>query len=392
MSFSRLLSRYHLRPPPDQAKAFRRRMVATNVERLFWIGSVSVPVHLFHVLLFLGYEPETAAEHDWRIGIIVFHTVMTLYMTLLALVSFRLTRYPEQHLTRARLATQWITLAVFLAAAAVVVAIDQWVTPAITPFLVVCTVAGAFLLLPPLQALAVYVTAYLLFTWLLGLTQSDPAILLSNRVNGFTAVGIAMGLSLILWRNAVIRTELDRMIAEQRDALTASNRRLEALATRDTLTGLPNRRAFLDTVEKEIIQMKRDGQPSCLLLIDIDHFKEINDEHGHPIGDGLLKDFARFLKSHLREADAVARWGGEEFIVLLHNTDDTRALGVAEGLRACIQQHRFRHGEGQLPLTISGGISQIDVSREETFATAYRRADQALYQAKSEGRNRCRVA
>ncbi|MGM0632521.1 MAG: GGDEF domain-containing protein [Pseudomonadota bacterium] len=392
MSLSRLAYRYHLMPPPDQAKAFRRRMVATNVERLFWIGSLSVPVHLFHVLLFLGYEPQTAAEQDWRTGIMLFHSVMTLYMTLLALVSFRLTRHPSPHFTRARLATQWITLTVFLTAATVVVTIDQWVTPAITPFLVVCTVAGAFFLLPPLQALAVYGSAYLLFTWLLGLTQQDPAILLSNRVNGFTAVAIAMGLSLILWRNAVTRTELDHMIAEQRDALTASNRRLEALATRDTLTGLPNRRAFLDTVRKEIMQMKRNGQPSCLLLIDIDHFKEINDEHGHPTGDGLLKDFARFLKSHLREADTVARWGGEEFIVLLHNTDDTRAFDVAEGLRARIQQHRFWHGEGQLPLTISGGISQIDVSREDAFEAAYQRADQALYRAKSEGRNRCRVA
>lgn len=390
MMSSRLAVRYRLMPPPERADAFRRRMVAVNVERLFWIGLLSVPVHIFHVLLFLGYEARSGAESDWRDGIMLFHMVMTAFMALLALVSFRLTHYPAPHWTR--LATQWTALTVFLSAAAVVVSIDQWVTIAITPFLVVCTIAGAFFLLPPLHAVAVYGMAYLLFTGMIGLTQQDPAILLSNRVNGITAVTIAMGLSLILWRNAVIRAELDRMIEGQREALKASNRQLETLATRDTLTGLANRRAFLDAVKKEIRQMKRDGHVSSLLLIDLDHFKEINDEYGHPTGDGLLKDFARHLESQLRETDTIARWGGEEFIVLLHNTDGERALQVAESLRSRVQGHRFTQAGGLLPLTISSGVSEIDVTQEEAFTAAYNRADQALYQAKSGGRNRCQVA
>lgn len=377
----------HFEPDSTVSSTFRASMVRTNIERLFWIGLVSLPVHLAHVALFLVYEAGNPAESRWRTGIITFHMVMGLFMAILAMVTRQLLRHPGHH--RAELTTQWTALVTFLCAAAVVVTIDQWVTPTITPFLVVCTVTGAFFLLPPLQAISVYVSAYLLFSLLIGLNQPDPAILLSNRVNGITAIAIALGLSLILWRHAVVRAGQDALLAKQQAALEHSNRELEQLATHDPLTGLPNRRGFEQQINAEIIQMRRHQYESCLLLIDLDRFKEINDRHGHPAGDVLLTELAALLRRNLREADALARWGGEEFIILLRHTDLTGAWRVAEQLRNRVRQHRFYIAKQSLTVTTSIGISLLDAAAGETFEQAYQRADRALYRAKQGGRNCC---
>jgi diguanylate cyclase (GGDEF)-like protein/hemerythrin-like metal-binding protein len=165
------------------------------------------------------------------------------------------------------------------------------------------------------------------------------------------------------------------------------NRKLEASVVTDTLTGLKNRLFFNQRISMEIERFKRYDTQLSLLMIDIDRFKRINDTYGHDIGDEVLKKVSRELQSHLRKIDLIARWGGEEFIVLLPETGIDEALIVAEKLRIKVESMIFENHE---IITISIGISMLKES--ETIESLIKRADQALYHAKRQGRNRSCVS
>jgi diguanylate cyclase (GGDEF)-like protein len=158
---------------------------------------------------------------------------------------------------------------------------------------------------------------------------------------------------------------------------------LEHLATHDSLTGALNRRALIEAGELELARCRRNHGMMALLMIDLDHFKAINDSHGHPVGDRVLIDFVARVKSLLRQPDQLGRFGGEEFVALLPETPLNEARVVAERLRAMIEAR----GEGLPSYTVSIGIS---VSRLDDAGVdeIIMRADAALYQAKRAGRNR----
>lgn len=158
---------------------------------------------------------------------------------------------------------------------------------------------------------------------------------------------------------------------------------LRALATTDVLTGLSNRRRILDVAQYEIQRGRRDGTPLSFILGDVDDFKRINDTHGHETGDQVLVAMARALRQAVRQADTVARWGGEEFLVVLPETELDAALGVAERAREGLSASAWPL---ERELTMTFGVSQW---REgESLAEAVARADEALYRGKRAGRNR----
>jgi diguanylate cyclase (GGDEF)-like protein len=166
-------------------------------------------------------------------------------------------------------------------------------------------------------------------------------------------------------------------LVRQRELLSA---RLEQAARTDALTGLPNRRAWDEELEREILHAGRTETPLCVALLDLDHFKRYNDMYGHPAGDTHLKEVASLWRSHLRAADLIARYGGEEFTVLLTATDADQAEQVIETLRACVPREE----------TVSAGVAQWDGS--ETGLDLLARADGALYQAKRSGRDQAIAA
>jgi diguanylate cyclase (GGDEF)-like protein/PAS domain S-box-containing protein len=166
-------------------------------------------------------------------------------------------------------------------------------------------------------------------------------------------------------------------------ALAEANLELKRLATIDPLTGTHNRRALENAVQLELERMQRYGEPFSLLLLDIDHFKAINDRFGHQAGDRVLVELSRCVGDELRTVDVLSRWGGEEFAVLLPNTDIEQARQVAEKLRQQIATLSFP-AVGRV--TSSFGVAQCQP--DETADELFRRADQALYAAKSAGRNR----
>jgi diguanylate cyclase (GGDEF)-like protein len=208
----------------------------------------------------------------------------------------------------------------------------------------------------------------LLFSLLcLGITLAIP----SPAFDGYPALE---PIAAVFWMGvaAIMGFSINEIVLE-RERLQA---RLGRMARTDALTGLPNRRAWDEALDRELAQADRSGAPVCMALLDLDHFKEFNDLNGHPAGDSHLKEAASLWRERLRNADLIARYGGEEFAVLLTGTDVSQARGVVEKLRACVPRTE----------TVSAGIAQWD--GVESGAELVARADRAMYEAKRQGRNR----
>jgi two-component system, cell cycle response regulator len=170
--------------------------------------------------------------------------------------------------------------------------------------------------------------------------------------------------------------------------LAAKNEILEKLALTDALTGLANRRAFLEALEAELARVDRHGRPASLLFADLDHFKRVNDAHGHAVGDEVLAGFSQVLRQGCRRGDLAARIGGEEFGVLLPMTGRLPAALVAERIRRATEARPLGRS-APVPLTVSIGVASTEDSPGPLEAVELlRRADAALYRAKGEGRNR----
>ena len=165
-------------------------------------------------------------------------------------------------------------------------------------------------------------------------------------------------------------------------ANAAARTQLHLLATTDTLTGLANRRAFEERLASECERAARHGRPLSLVLLDLDHFKAVNDAHGHPVGDRVLVELAARLRLRARTEDTLARMGGEEFAWLMPETAGPAAVQAAERVRVEIAGEAFAHG---ITVTVSGGV--CDLADAHGAAELYRLADEALYWAKGHGRN-----
>lgn len=220
----------------------------------------------------------------------------------------------------------------------------------------------------------------------IGFTQADPSILLSNRINGLTSVILGLFLSLVLWNSIVVNLQLKERIMLQQKELENKNEKLQYLATHDSLTGLVNRRYFEEQIISEILSDRRNDEKSCLVLLDVDDFKVINDKYGHIAGDKILQNIASILRANLRETDVVSRIGGDEFIIILKNSDLDSGKAVAEKLRNYIEKESFIIDGMEINVTVSVGVSLID-NRTESYEEVYGYADNALYFAKSKGKN-----
>lgn len=172
------------------------------------------------------------------------------------------------------------------------------------------------------------------------------------------------------------------------EALKRELHAVSELVRVDSLTGLHNRRAFDEHLPREVARSQRLGEPFCLLMIDIDHFKRLNDTYGHPAGDAVLRSVARAIAGCTRPSDLVARYGGEEFAVVLSGIDSGQALAVAERIRRQVALAE----SGQHRVTVSIGVAQYRPSGGDDAEQLLSRADQALYAAKHGGRNRVQAS
>ena len=207
----------------------------------------------------------------------------------------------------------------------------------------------------------------------LQITSSTPLQMITFLVSAIVMILTSMGLVL--------------MTKERTDA------RNRMLALHDELTGLPNRRYSLEVLTRWLAGMERGRQPLSLMMLDIDHFKRINDTHGHLTGDRSLQQLADILRARLRTQDHVGRLGGEEFLVILPNTTASGAHELAETLRRSVEQMASDSGDSSAPnMTISIGVRTLEADTRLNPEEAIDRADAALYQAKQKGRNRIETA
>jgi diguanylate cyclase (GGDEF)-like protein len=361
-------------------------LIQTNIHRVFYLSLVSIPARILAIINFLNKPPiGDEKETVWRMGIIISHGIYLVLLLILGGISYNLKKKNESNYMVTSI--QYIMVVSMLLFGIVITTIDQLVTCSILPFLTACIAIGIIFFIKPLHSLLIFFIGYIVYYFAVGVTQLESSLLLSNRVNGFTSVIFGLFLSFILWRTNVVNLKQKEHIKHQQKELEEKNKELKYIANYDFLTGLINRRYFEKRMSEEISRMKRYGKESCILILDIDNFKNINDKYGHPVGDEVLKGFAVLLKTQLRETDVIARIGGEEFAILLINTDKETGMVVAEKIRRNTEEKVFIIDNHEIKITVSIGMVLLD-SSIDSYEECYKYADRALYSAKVKGKNR----
>ncbi|MDT8443039.1 MAG: diguanylate cyclase [Desulfuromonadales bacterium] len=224
--------------------------------------------------------------------------------------------------------------------------------------------------------------------------QDIPVLLLTSHEDVATKVrGLEQGASDYVTKpfspeELLARVKVQLKIKTLQDHLKESNQQLRTLSQTDPLTGLYNRRHMMTTLESELDRSNRISSPFSLLMIDLDHFKRINDTYGHQQGDRVLQSISQEIQAQLRQYDSAARFGGEEFALLLPETNLSEGTMVAERLRQIISKIQFSDSISDLKITASIGIAAIPHKKINSTEDLIRLADNALYAAKSNGRNR----
>ena len=185
--------------------------------------------------------------------------------------------------------------------------------------------------------------------------------------------------------------KIKRSLAAKETELQAVLAQADEVSHTDALTFLPNRKSILSDLQREVLFSDRYGSPLAISMVDIDHFKKINDTYGHVAGDEVLRKLASELRNHIRHPDVIGRYGGEEFLVLLPHSTIKAAVEQAERLRNYIQSLAIPIHEQEIRITLSLGLAQYKIN-EEDWQSLLNRADAALYQAKKTGRNRWAIA
>ena len=269
--------------------------------------------------------------------------------------------------------------------------------------------AAAFVIAGPARGVTLPILAIILMFGIFGLTTRQ---MLGVLVYSLVAFGVASGVVaardepdyptvvaaayvgmvvVVLLSSTFLTTRVQSTrehLRRQKAELAQALEQIRQLATHDDLTGLLNRRAMLDRMQLEQHRSLRSGSPLLIAQLDIDHFKAVNDTHGHAAGDLVLQSFADTVRRNVRDTDVLARWGGEEFVLLLCDTPAADAVALMERLRQAVQAMQVPVAQGGQPITVTVSIGLARHTPADPLAGTLERADQALYAAKAGGRNR----
>ncbi len=269
--------------------------------------------------------------------------------------------------------------------------------------------AAAFVIAGPARGVTLPILAIILMFGIFGLTTRQ---MLGVLVYSLVAFGVASGVVaardepdyptvvaaayvgmvvVVLLSSTFLTTRVQSTrehLRRQKAELAQALEQIRQLATHDDLTGLLNRRAMLDRMQLEQHRSLRSGSPLLIAQLDIDHFKAVNDTHGHAAGDLVLQSFADTVRRNVRDTDVLARWGGEEFVLLLCDTPAADAVALMERLRQAVQAMQVPVPQSGGPITVTVSIGLARHTPADPLAGTLERADRALYAAKAGGRNR----
>lgn len=375
-------------------QSFGHLVEYANLQRLYWVAVFMVPISVFLLALFwnVAHRPQSSqVEALWAQRLYMLHGCMAVVLTVVGIVA-RIFRTRAVRPGHAKVLSE-MTVLFGLCLAAAVASVDQLVTTNVTPFILGALVIPVLIPVRPMKSVALYGVGYFLYFALMAQAEHLPLVWLSNIVNGLTAVAAGLVISITNWRRTTQTLLLYRRLERRRRLLERKNQRLEQLATRDSLTGLYSRKEFMRLADMELARSRRYAQDLCILVADIDHFKQVNDAFGHPTGDKVLRKVAAQIQHALRVTDIVGRLGGEEFMILLPRASMAEGMFIAEKIRMRVAQDHMvvRTADGNnhdLTLTISLGVVATGPHDEATLGQLYGAADQALYDAKETGRNR----
>jgi diguanylate cyclase (GGDEF)-like protein len=233
--------------------------------------------------------------------------------------------------------------------------------------------------------LAIYSIPFLTYLYGLIKFQHNSELLISNSINGLIFFLAVIIISTTIYNHHY--EEIAKSIL-----LEEANSKLTYLSNHDPLTELLNRRSFGIQVAEKMKEIPKAKESAALLLIDIDHYKQINDQFGHPIGDIVLKEISLILRNHIKTTDLATRWGGEEFLIFLSQTSINEAYSLADNIRLSIQNKEISVDKFNIQVTVSLGVSILKNNFPNSFDTSYKAADTALYKAKNQGRNQVVMA
>lgn len=370
-----------------------------SLRRYRIIACFTAPLHLAVAGIFgTGGAPNGRPElASWGTAIAQAHLVAAVGVVLTALWAHWFVAY-RQRATAGAIGLQIAVAAAYLYFGAHVTLIDlAFNTGAgMATYLMICIMFGVLALMRPAISVPVYLLTYMVFAWLLERATVGASQLTSVRILALVAPALALMTSWINWSQYSKAVLLRRQLSRSNEAMAAQQHELAFLADHDALTGLYNRREFMRLAQLELRRASRVPGETAVIMVDLDHFKQINDRHGHPGGDAVLVATAACLQQALRVTDTLARLGGEEFIVLLPDTGREGALRVAAKLREALWQMVVVFEGTNIPVTASFGVSSLlagTVAGERaTVDTIYAAADRALYAAKQLGRDRVEYA
>ncbi len=316
--------------------------------------------------------------HDLVFISYILHSVLT-FVCLALLVTLFMLR--DHDIDKAPFLKRVPLHAVFLILiiASVIALFDQVTHGHVTIFTIYMLSFGLLIYVKPYHHLYLYGVPFAIFVIGVVAFQEDSDILRTHIINGVIIFIAVLFASSVFYKYAAKDFIYNEMLTEK-------NKELEVLSTIDPLTGLPNRRHFDKQVIYEASINRRYKHIASLLMVDIDHFKALNDSYGHDAGDFILKELAQVFRKSVRESDTVCRWGGEEFMFLLSHTEVDGAKVLAERLRKLVSATAFAYHGTKLSITISIGIAELS-NQKDGFEASYKDADVALYEAKNAGRN-----
>lgn len=328
--------------------------------------------------------PAGSTTADWA------QSVTLLFGSALAMaVGIVYLAYSQRHVVRSRWHPWFVGFVCLLGVlvTTVQVALNQRITPSTSPFTLACMLLAVAVYMRPLASTGIFAVSAAVFYVAMGWTQPDANLLLTNRLNGMGACFLGWGVSCLFFRSfttiALQRRQLHKVNAE----LVEQQEQLRRLVRLDGLTGLYNRSTFVELARLELARAKRQASATSIVLLDLDHFKRVNDTHGHPGGDAALRHVAQVAMGTVRSTDLVGRLGGEEFIILLPATTPAAARNLAEKLRSKLETTPVPWQDGHFTVTASFGIASVAPQETLEFETLYHEADKALYLAKHRGRN-----
>lgn len=356
--------------------------VTATLQRIFWTAPILAAGNLLASLAFwLQEEPVDATEILWRSLIVKVNLLVSMVSLIIFFVSWLMKRQSSIRVQRVFI---YVVIAFVLSSGLCITLIDHLVMPGITPLVISVTIVGTFYYLTPKQAILVFLLSFAAFRTAFSVLEMSSANLQSSAlVNGLVVNAMGLALSWVNWQHFQRTKRQERTIEEQQASL-------RKMAYHDYLTQLPNRHFLDELMQKEVDLVRCTGANCCIIICDIDHFKNVNDTYGHLAGDDLLRAFGQLLQENIRSGSTLVRLGGEEFVILAPNTSLKQGAIAAERLRDLVEKHTFYLEQNAVKITASFGVATLTGTEEAR--DYYHRADRALYTAKNRGRNQVGVA